>query len=109
MTAPQPPGPAQLARQLGMSTGSVNALVNRRQARGRLSRRRCPEDHRRVLLSVSPAIHAAVTQTLRPLGQSIDRLGEAMSDHDVPVVVDFLEETANVHQQHFGQAEASRP
>lgn len=43
-------GPAELSRRLGMSTGAVNALINRMVAAGHLRRQRNPYDARRLNL-----------------------------------------------------------
>jgi DNA-binding MarR family transcriptional regulator len=53
-------GPAQLAGRLGMSTGSVNALVNRLAAAGHLERQRHQCDGRRLILLLSDGTRAAI-------------------------------------------------
>ena len=109
MVAERPFGPAELSRRLGMSTGSVNALVDRLQARGHVDREPHPSDRRRLVLSVSPACRAAIVETLLPLGERIDRLAGRMTDRDVAAVLRFLEDATRIHRDHFREEEAAGP
>lgn len=46
-------GPAELARQLDVSTAAATGIVDRLEARGHVARRRIPGDRRRVGVSIT--------------------------------------------------------
>jgi DNA-binding MarR family transcriptional regulator len=58
-------GPAELSRRLGMSTGSVNALINRLVAGGHLHRQRHPHDARRLTLCLDDGIRDRIANQYR--------------------------------------------
>lgn len=80
-----PVTPSRIATSLGLSTGSVTALIDRLEAKGLVERSRDPSDRRGVLVSATPkvfktigALYASCSEILKttvaayPLAEQID-------------------------------------
>jgi DNA-binding MarR family transcriptional regulator len=90
------PGPADLARATGLTTGAITAALDRLEGSGLIRRVPDPNDRRRLRLEAlagEPAERMA--RTRRRLEAAIERAAERCSTGDLRVVDAFLEDLAS--------------
>lgn len=85
-----PLSPAQLARQLGMTTGATTILLNRLEAAGHLQRTRESADRRRVTLRPTPAARDRARQFLGLAGTEIAHVLHTTPPNELRAVATFL-------------------
>ncbi|MDA2891844.1 MarR family transcriptional regulator [Mycolicibacterium sp. BiH015] len=73
---------ADLAHQLGLTRGSVTALIDRLEAVGLVSRLPAPDDRRKVLVGLTESTYATLADIYRPLGQRVAAAAAARSERD---------------------------
>jgi DNA-binding MarR family transcriptional regulator len=66
-----------LAARLGLSSGATTALVDRLVAAGFVARRTAPDDGRKVLVGLQPAVWQAFARVYAPCGAAVATIGEA--------------------------------
>jgi DNA-binding MarR family transcriptional regulator len=69
-----------LGARLGLTSGSVTALVERLVRAGYVDRHHPPEDGRRVVVSLRPATVAAFAAVYAPLGTRVAELASALTE-----------------------------
>lgn len=77
-----PRSAAALAEYLGLSRGSVTALVDRLESAGLVERRTTANDRRSVLVALRDPTWQALATIYRPLGQGVAAAGAALSERD---------------------------
>ncbi|MDO9378538.1 MAG: MarR family transcriptional regulator [Nocardioidaceae bacterium] len=85
-----PLSPAALSRRIGLTSGATNALVNRLEARGLVTRSREHDDRRIVTLHPTADAHRLAQDFY---GEQGDALQRALGDYDTDQLVairDFL-------------------
>lgn len=92
--------PAQLARRLGLATGSTTTVVDRLEGSGHLQRRRHPRDRRKVELVPTAHAVASVEAALAPVAASITDLERGLSADEARVVRQVLHELTGIHDAH---------
>jgi DNA-binding MarR family transcriptional regulator len=97
----------QLAEAMHLSTGAVTTLVDRLERAGYARRRRDTADRRRVLVELSPEVHARTEQFYEPLYHGTVRLLEGRSDRELAHMIDFLERGAAMVEAELGKLERS--
>lgn len=97
LTAQHPLGPADLARLLGMSTGSATALIDRLQQAGHIERQPHPDDRRRLIIQPTKASTTSIVAALHPLGDEIDQLSAQFTPDEVSVIHRFLTAATEIH------------
>ncbi|RIQ31052.1 MarR family transcriptional regulator [Jiangella rhizosphaerae] len=97
-----------IGHELGLSSASVTALVDRLVASGHLRREPDPHDRRRVLLRLEPSAVALGPAYFGPLAADMaDRL-EAFDEHDLDVVRRFLTAALEALVAHRERGAAAR-
>lgn len=94
MTAPEPPGPAELAARLGISTGSATELVDRLEHAGHLRRERHPADRRRLGLHATDTAVAEVLGALGPMFTGLTEVAAALTHAERETVTRYLRAAA---------------
>lgn len=79
-----------IGREVGLSSASVTALIDRLVSSGHLRREPDPHDRRRVLLRMEPSAERLGPEYFGPLAADLARRLEAFDDHDLGVISDFL-------------------
>ena len=81
-------GPAsvsELAERIGLTLGTTSLLVGELSRAGLVDRREDEEDRRRTIVSVKDSIeaviHPSLSETLRPLARSLDRMSASQRAH----------------------------
>jgi MarR family transcriptional regulator, organic hydroperoxide resistance regulator len=81
----------EIAGHLGLSTGAVTALVDRLEHGGWVRRERDTADRRRVIVHLEGDPTGRLWPIYEPLARTIDAYRDGLDDHDLRVVVAFLE------------------
>ncbi|WP_425412542.1 MarR family winged helix-turn-helix transcriptional regulator [Lentzea jiangxiensis] len=90
-----PLSPAQLSRQIGMTTGATTILLNRLEAAGHITRSRESADRRRVTLRPTPAARDRAQEFIGRAGAEIAEVLRTTSPEDLEVVATFLQRMNN--------------
>lgn len=90
MSAPEPLGPNELARRLGITPASSTELVDRLEAAGHLRRVRSQTDRRRVELHAEPESVGRIIGELQPLFRALDDIAAGLDDTERAVVTEYL-------------------
>lgn len=100
LSADEPLGPVDLARLLGMSTGSATTLIDRLQQAGHVERRPHPMDRRRLTIHPTSASTTAIMNALQPLGTEVDHLSGQFTPHETDAIHRFLTAATKIHTDH---------
>ena len=94
-----PRGPAELARELGISTASATVMVDRLEHAGYLRRRPDPHDRRRVVLEAAPQIADRSRRAVAPMTEAIAELDQTLQPDQRELIADYLTRaTVAVHR-----------
>ena len=85
-------GPADLARNLHMTSGAMTAVLDRLAGHGHLVRRPHPTDRRRVALQLTQGAHEAAGAQVRPMADTITEVGRRLTPAERAAVGRFLDE-----------------
>ena len=85
-----PLSPAQLSRQIGMTSGATTVLLNRLETAGHIRRSREHADRRRVTLRPVPAARERANEFLAFAGTEIAATLRAADTHELATVISFL-------------------
>jgi len=93
----EPVSPKQIIAELGLSSGSGTALLDRLEASGYVKRLPNPQDRRSVLIALDrEAARGPIALVLR-LEESYRKATDALSDHDLDTIATFLEAIGLLH------------
>ncbi|QOC95263.1 MarR family winged helix-turn-helix transcriptional regulator [Micromonospora craniellae] len=101
--------PGRLGEHLGISSGSVTALIDRLERAGHIRRDRDPTDRRRVLLRYADRGAALAMDFFRPLGERTDRVMSGFRDDELEVVYRFITAMGASLREHRDMVRAARP
>jgi len=90
ISAPEPLGPNELARRLGITPASSTELVDRLEAAGHVHRVRSQSDRRRVELHAEPQSVARILGELQPLFTALDEIAADLDPGHRQAVIDYL-------------------
>ncbi|WP_051570909.1 MarR family winged helix-turn-helix transcriptional regulator [Cryptosporangium arvum] len=93
-----PPGPVELGRLLGLSSGAATGLVDRLERAGYARREPHPRDRRRQIVRATARAEADVVRALEPVAAEIDRIGAGLTDEQRELTVSVLGALAAVHR-----------
>ncbi|MCG7595205.1 MarR family winged helix-turn-helix transcriptional regulator [Mycobacterium sp. C3-094] len=94
-----PRSAAWLAEHLGLSRGSVTALVDRLEAARLVERRAAERDRRSVMVALRDATWRALADIYRPLGQRVAAAGAGLTERDRRALVQGLDAIAAAFTQ----------
>lgn len=94
-----------LAREVGLTTGAVTAVVDRLEAAGLMKRGSDPDDRRKVLIELTPDAKTLAAEIYGPLAEAAAPYLESLSDQQVLTLIGFLEFSRRINLDH---AEAIR-
>lgn len=89
----------ELARQLGLTTGAVTALIDRLEKLGYVRRVPDPNDRRRVLLELTDLSKRIGELIYGPVAQEFRQIARRYTVKDLEVILDFIQ---------IGNAQADR-
>ncbi|HXE81644.1 MAG TPA: MarR family transcriptional regulator [Vicinamibacterales bacterium] len=89
-----------LARQVGLTTGAITAVIDRLERAGLVRRERIREDRRRVLIHVNRERVKSLSGLYKPLGRRMTRVDDTFSDEQLETVLAYLEATLAAFTDH---------
>lgn len=99
LAAAEPLGPVELARLLGMSSGSATTLVERLARAGHVDRRPHPSDGRRRAVTVTAATRDRMLGALRPIADAIETAGARLTTSERTATRRFLADVTASHRR----------
>lgn len=100
-------GPAELARQLGVSTAAATGIADRLEARGHVERHPIPGDRRRTALHLTSSGSEETRSHLRVMIDGLRDLGETFTDRERDVVRRYLGGAVAIIDEALGFPDAS--
>lgn len=88
-----------LAREIGLTTGAVTAVVDRLEKAGLLHRKTDPGDRRKVVVELTSEAKRLAAEVYGPLARAAAPYIDALSDQDILTVIRFLEASRQVNQE----------
>ena len=96
LRSPEPLGPVELGRRLGMRSASATTLVDRLERAGHLVRDADPSDRRRQALHVTDHARGTARAALGPMIDELQAAAAQLSDADADAVARYLEQAAAI-------------
>jgi len=87
-----PQTPKALGEYLGLTSGSMTALMDRLESKGLVRRSAHPEDRRAVLVHIEPVVFKQLAAVYRPFGEALVALTEQLSAKEAITAVDRLKD-----------------
>ena len=92
----------ELAREAGLTTGAVTALVDRMEAAGLLRRSLDPTDRRKVWVELTPDAEKLGDEVYGPLNQTGQTHLDSLSDEQLLTIIGFLEVSRRITMESVG-------
>jgi DNA-binding MarR family transcriptional regulator len=93
--------PRDLADELGLTTGSVTAMLDRLERIGYLTRSPHPTDKRRLIVRATEAARLRAFELLAPMLEEGNRiLADRYSAAELELITDFLTRTTDLQSAH---------
>ncbi|MEM6506373.1 MAG: MarR family transcriptional regulator [Planctomycetota bacterium] len=86
-----PQTPKALGQHLGLTSGSMTALMDRLESKGLVRRSPHPEDRRAVLVHIEPVVFKQLATVYRPFGEALVGLTRRLSAKDATAAVEHLD------------------
>jgi DNA-binding MarR family transcriptional regulator len=81
----------ELAREVGITSGAVTAMIDRLEAAGLLQRKNDPGDRRKVLIELTPEAKRLGEEVYGPLAHASVPYLESLEDHEILTLIGYLE------------------
>jgi DNA-binding MarR family transcriptional regulator len=98
----------ELATRLGLTTGSVTALLDRLTRAGLVVRSPDPDDRRKVLVTPTEQARQAAGALYGPLAAEGDELLSGWSDAELSLIVEFLRASRQLQERHLARIRDQR-
>jgi DNA-binding MarR family transcriptional regulator len=104
-----PSAPSRLATELGLTTGSVTAMLDRMEKAGYISRTPDPADRRKLIVQATPEIAQQAMEVMLPLiRDSVAEIADYTTD-DLRLLLDFFRRSRGVQDRHVQRLRALKP
>ncbi len=90
----------ELARQSGLTTGAVTAVLDRLERAGYVRRVADPDDRRRVLVELTPQLKRTIEELMGPLGDTGAPLLDRYSDEQLELLIEFTRVGRELQERH---------
>lgn len=87
----------ELAREVGLTTGAVTAMVDRLEAAGLLRRQSDPGDRRKVLIELTPEAAKLAADIYGQMAHATAPYIDALTDHDLLTLIAFFDASRRVN------------
>lgn len=94
-----PSTPGRLATDLGLTTGSVTAMLDRMEKGGFITRTPDPTDRRKVVIQATPEIAEQAMNAMLPLIEDSRQATAHYTEDDLRLLVDFFERARGVQDR----------
>jgi DNA-binding MarR family transcriptional regulator len=95
-----PSAPSRLAVELGLTTGSVTAMLDRMERAGYITRTPDPSDRRKVIVQATPEIAEQAMEAMTPLMEDSAKSIAHYSLDDLKLLVDFFTKAIETQGRH---------
>jgi DNA-binding MarR family transcriptional regulator len=92
--------PGELCTRLGLTTGSVTAMLDRLETMGYLSRSRHPSDRRKVVVRPSREVARLGGKFYGPIAEAGARSIAGYDSRDLELLIGFLRQSRKLQEQH---------
>lgn len=100
--------PGQLGSALGLTTGSVTAMLDRLERLGYLRRSPDPQDRRRVLVTPTPEAVEKAAALYGPLAEAGARAIARYTVPELELLIDFLRRSRKLQEEHLDRIREMR-
>jgi DNA-binding MarR family transcriptional regulator len=90
----------ELAKEAGLTTGAVTAVIDRLELAGLTLRRFDPSDRRKVIVELTPEAKRLSSEVFGPIEQIVRRYVEGLSDSEVLTIIQFAEVSQRASSEH---------
>jgi DNA-binding MarR family transcriptional regulator len=90
----------ELARQSGLTTGAVTAVIDRLERLEYVRRVADPADRRRVLVELTPRLQRMIEALMGPLGDAGFPLIDRYSDEQLELLIEFTRIGREIQERH---------
>jgi DNA-binding MarR family transcriptional regulator len=98
--------PKRLGARLGLTTGSVTAMLDRMERAGHLTRSPDPRDRRRLLVRITQQTERTVGELYGPLLAEGDEVTGRYSEDELRLVAGFLGAARGLYERHLNRVRA---
>jgi DNA-binding MarR family transcriptional regulator len=93
----------QLAKDAGLTTGAVTAVLDRLEKKGYVRRRPDPDDRRRVLVEITEKAREAAMELYGPLAEMGWDFQQRLSEEDLRLLIEFNRLSHEINQRRAAQ------
>jgi DNA-binding MarR family transcriptional regulator len=86
-----PVSAGELARASGLTSGAITGVIDRLHRAGLAKREPDPQDRRKVLVRVPPAVLQRILPIGEPMGRAAQAILSSYDDQQLALILDFLE------------------
>jgi DNA-binding MarR family transcriptional regulator len=90
----------ELARQSGLTTGAITAVIDRLERIGYVQRVADPSDRRRVLVGPTQQAREDSWELFGPLAEAVRPMLSGYSDEDLRLLIDFQRLSRELQERH---------
>ena len=101
--------PTELGAYLGLTTGSVTAMLDRLEKLGYLTRNPDPADRRRVVVRATDLVRERAMALYLPMVEEGDRLMLDYTAEELELIIGFLRVTRGVYERQLDRVRAIEP
>ncbi|HEX9864971.1 MAG TPA: MarR family transcriptional regulator [Acidimicrobiia bacterium] len=95
-----------LAREVGLTTGAVTAVVDRMEAAGLLRRGSDPSDRRKVTIELTADAKSLAAEVYGPLAHTTRPYLDSLTDQQVLTLIGFFETSRRINLEHAAAVRA---
>ncbi|WP_207401011.1 MarR family transcriptional regulator [Actinomadura roseirufa] len=95
--------PKRLGDRLGLTTGSVTAMLDRLERMGHLTRSPHPNDRRRLVVRITPEATRRVSELYTPLSQEGAREVSGYTPAEFALLIGFLEQSKALYERQLAR------
>jgi DNA-binding MarR family transcriptional regulator len=95
-----PSAPSRLSVALGLTTGSVTAMLDRMEKAGYITRTPDPSDRRKIIVQATPEIAAQAMEAMAPLMEDSAKSIAHYTVDDLKLLVDFFTKAIQTQDRH---------
>lgn len=95
----------EIARQTGLSSGAVTALLDRLERAGWVRRLRDATDRRRILVELTEQAHRGAAEVYGPLAETLSEY-ETYSDAELQLITSYIRRGSELLLEHAARIEA---
>lgn len=87
----------KLAKEVGLTTGAVTAMIDRLETAGLVQRKRDADDRRKVLIEMTPGAKQVTMEIYGQMAQAVGPYIQQLSDSDLLTLISFFEASRRVN------------